>query len=105
MKNIAKVLTANRLADGNVVWYAHPAKWVGRVQDAYVVTTADTISVLETIAAETLSHGQYCDVVLIDVEETADGPRPLKLRERIRADGPTISLDFGSQTDRHLKVA
>jgi hypothetical protein len=36
-------------------------------------------------------------VTLIDVEETPSGPRPLKLRELIRARGPTIRLDLGKQ--------
>ena len=53
---------------------------------------------LEKVAAETLSQGQHCDVVLIDVEHTADGPRPVKLRERIRAEGPTIRFGHEAVT-------
>jgi hypothetical protein len=95
MKNISKVLTANRLSDGIAVWYSRSNKWVEHVGEAHAASTKEDIAALETIAANTLAKGQYCDVVLIDVEETADGPRPLKLRERIRADGPTITPDLG----------
>jgi hypothetical protein len=95
MKNISKVLTANRLSDGIAVWYSRSNRWVEQVGEAHTASTKEDIAALETIAANTLAKGQYCDVVLIDVEETADGPRPLKLRERIRADGPTITPDLG----------
>jgi Protein of unknown function (DUF2849) len=97
MKSVSKVLTANRLSDGIVVWYAQPQQWIELVEGAYAVSAKEDIAALETIAADTLSKGQYCDVVLIDVEETANGPRPLKLRERIRADGPTITPVYGNK--------
>ncbi len=95
MKNIVKVLTANRLSDGIAVWYADSNGWVEQIGRARAASTKEDISALEKIAAETLAQGQHCDVVLIDAEETADGPRPLKLRERIRAEGPTITPDLG----------
>jgi Protein of unknown function (DUF2849) len=105
MKNVSKVLTANRLSDGIVVWFARTNEWVEDISKADVVSDKEAIIWLEKVAADTLAKGQYCDVVLIDVEETNTGPRPVKLRERIRAEGPTIELDYGSQAGRYLKVA
>jgi Protein of unknown function (DUF2849) len=104
MKNVLKVLTANRLSDGIVVWYAYPGKWVEHMEHAFAVSAKDDIADLETIAADTTAKGQFCGVALIDAEATEHGPRPLKLRERIRADGPTITIDFGSQAERLSKV-
>lgn len=100
MKPILKVLTANRLADGIAVWYGKSQNWADYVEDALAAQTAEEIAAFEKLAAETLAAGQYCDVVLIDVEETAKGYRPLKLREIIRAEGPTIRLDLGKQAER-----
>ena len=100
MKTISKVLTANRLSDGIAVWYARSHQWVERIEDAYAVHAEEAIAALQEVAADTLAKGQHCDVVLIDVEDTAQGLRPLKLRERIRARGPTIHIDYGSQTKR-----
>lgn len=97
MKNVLKVLTANRLSDGIAVWYAHSKQWVESIEYAQAVSTPEGFAALEAAAAETNAKGQHCDVVLIDVEDTSFGPRPLKLRERIRADGPTISPDLGSK--------
>jgi Protein of unknown function (DUF2849) len=97
MKNAFKVLTANRLSDGIAVWYSRSNEWSENISKADAVFDKDAVIWLEKVAADTLAKGQHCDVVLIDVEETADGPRPLKLRERIRADGPTITPDYGNQ--------
>ena len=104
MKTISKVLTANRLSDGIAVWYARsqqfPHQWVERVEEASAVNGDEAITALQEVAADTLAKGQHCDVALVDVEDTANGLRPLKLRERIRAMGPTIQIDYGSQTNR-----
>jgi Protein of unknown function (DUF2849) len=105
MKSVIKVLTANRLSDGIAVWYAQTNGWVERVEDASAASTPEDIAALEAVAANSLKNGQHCDVVLIDVENTPQGPRPLKLRERIRADGPTIELDYGSLSHRYRQVA
>lgn len=97
LKTQLKVLTANRLSDGIAVWYGQTGAWVERVEDAYAVEAGDGVAILEKIAAGALSSGHYCDVVLIDVEDSVSGLRPVKLRERIRAQGPTVRLDLGKQ--------
>jgi hypothetical protein len=103
MKKISKVLTANRLSDGIVVWYSRTNEWVEKVNHADVVSDSEAFLWLEKVAAETLAKGQHCDVVLIDVENTATGPRPVKLRERIRAEGPTIR--FGNEAEKPAEAA
>jgi Protein of unknown function (DUF2849) len=105
MKSVLKVLTANRLSDGIAVWYAAPQKWVEDVTQAKQVSDKEGIAALEAVAAETIAKGQYCDVVFIDVEEADGSLRPVKLRERIRADGPTIRLDLGKQAERDVRAA
>ena len=97
MKTVLKILTANRLSDGIAVWYSGSPGWVEQVGKVRAASTKEDIGILEQIAKDTLAKGQHCDVVLIDVEETAEGPRPLKLRERIRAEGPTITPDLGTK--------
>jgi Protein of unknown function (DUF2849) len=98
MKTAAlKVLTANRLSDGIAVWYARSGQWVEHVEDAWGAAAPEAVSALEEIAADTLAKAQHCDVNLIDAEETESGLRPLRLRERIRAQGPTVRLDLGKQ--------
>lgn len=102
---VLKVLTANRLSDGIAVWYGRAHCWVGHVEEAQAAATPEAVAGLEEVAAAALAEGQHCDVVLIDVEETPAGLRPLKLRERIRAQGPTIRLDLGKQAERASRAA
>jgi hypothetical protein len=97
LKPQLKVLTANRLSDGVAVWYGQTSIWVERVEDAYAVEAGDAAAKLEQVAAAALSSGHYCDVVVIDVENSVSGLRPVKLRERIRAQGPTVRRDLGKQ--------
>jgi hypothetical protein len=87
----ATTITANRLSDGAVVFLANNAVWSEELSDALVLQS-------ETQAEEALQAAETRDSIAgivgpyaIDVEIlTADQtPRPLRLRERIRATGPT----------------
>jgi Protein of unknown function (DUF2849) len=106
-KTASKVLTANRLNDGISVWFTG-GDWSMNVNDALVAADAEAVATLDTVSAKALADGQYCDVVLIDVEQTPNGVQPSKLRERIRAFGPTITYDTGSfaaNCDTHSTAA
>jgi hypothetical protein len=92
-----KVLTANRLGDGIAVWLGRDRTWVEQVEDAWATSSPEDVATLEALAADVIKAERHNDVTLIDVEETPSGPRPLKLRELIRARGPTIRLDLGKQ--------
>jgi Protein of unknown function (DUF2849) len=100
-----KVLTANRLSDGIAVWLGRGRNWVEHVEEAWGAATPEAIAALEEIATDTLAKAQHCDVNLIDAEDLPSGLRPVKLRERIRAQGPTIRLDLGKQADREARAA
>jgi hypothetical protein len=102
---LLKVLTANRLSDGIAVWLGRSRLWVEHVEEAWGAATPESVQALEAIAAEAQAAAQHCDVNLIDAEETPQGLRPVKLRERIRAAGPTIRLDLGKQAERDARAA
>jgi hypothetical protein len=48
------------------------------------------IAKLEAIGKKAYANNEVLDVNLIEVEEIEGQIRPLRLRERIRAEGPTI---------------
>ena len=52
---------------------------------------------LEAIGKAAFANNEVVDVDLIDVELVDGAIRPLRLRERIRAAGPTNRLDLGKQ--------
>jgi Protein of unknown function (DUF2849). len=86
----SKVLTANRLIDGISVWMGANGEWVESLRDAFIARHDEAVAALESAGKQAQADNRVVDAVVIDVEETATGIRPLRLRERIRADGPTI---------------
>jgi len=85
-----KVLTANRLSDGVSVWLGANGQWVVSIKDAFLARHEDAVTAIEAAGKQALADNRVVDVNVIDVEETPAGPRPFRLRERIRAEGPTI---------------
>jgi len=94
------VVTANRLADGAVIYRTADGAWANELAAAAVVTTSD--------AATALLAGARADLRIVDCYvapvQLADGkPRPGNLRERIRAAGPTIRLPIHAEaSDLHV---
>ncbi|MCO6185894.1 DUF2849 domain-containing protein [Rhizobium sp. L1K21] len=86
----AKVLTANRLTDGIAVWWSAKGEWQTVLQGALVANDDEAAAALEAIGKRDLAANLVVDVALIDVNVVDGVLKPLRLRERIRADGPTI---------------
>lgn len=91
-----KALTANRLLDGEVVFWS-AGQWVERFADAELFADEDA-------ATEAEAHGKnqptvVVDVYLIDLVEAEGIWAPLSYRERIRALGPTNHLAHGKQAE------
>ncbi|MEP9366572.1 DUF2849 domain-containing protein [Xanthobacter sp. VNH20] len=86
------VVTANRLSDGVSVWLTPTYEWSERIADAAVATTSEQALDLLNRANgdENRAVGAYAAAAVLG----ADGkPAPANLRERIRVNGPTVSLD------------
>jgi hypothetical protein len=94
-----KVLTANRLSDGIAVWLGADGAWIETLDDAFVARHDEALSGLEDAERVARFDNQVVDVAVIDVEEKDGHLRPTRLRERIRAAGPTIRTDLGKQAD------
>ncbi|WP_051881480.1 DUF2849 domain-containing protein [Parvularcula oceani] len=94
-----KILTANRLRDGVVIYRMGDGSWTEDISRAQVVEGEDAIGALAMAQAdESESVGAY----LMDVETTG-GTHPSgrgRLREEIREAGPTIHPQFGRQAER-----
>ncbi len=87
-------LTANRLIDGEVVFWAQ-GRWVEQFGEAEVFD-ADTPAG-EAEAAAKSQPNVVVEPYLIEVAEAGDGVAPVAYRERLRALGPTNTPDHGKQ--------
>jgi hypothetical protein len=86
----SQVLTANRLTDGIAVWYDKAGNWNEWIGRSEVALTKEDAERLEAIGKKAYANNEVLDVNLVEVEEIEGQIRPLRLRERIRAEGPTI---------------
>jgi hypothetical protein len=88
-----KVLTANRLSDGISVWLDASGIWNEQLQAAFVARHKEAVDALE--GKQAFADNKVVDVNVVDVEEIDGVLRPLRMRERIRAAGPTIPYAAG----------
>lgn len=96
-----KILTANRLTDGEAVWLAADHSWANAIEAAEIARDAATVEKLERAGRAALCKNEVVDVNLIDVEIVEGRVLPTRLRERIRAEGPSFRLDLGKQAREH----
>lgn len=90
-----KVLTANRLSDGISVWLDAGGQWTERLQDALVARHPEAVAALEAIGKRDFAENKVLELAVVDVHEVNGEIRPLRLRERIRAAGPSIDYAPG----------
>ncbi len=94
-----KVLTANRLSDGIAVWLGANGQWLENIDNALIARHEAAADALDEAGKSAFNANVVVDIALIDVDEQDGEIYPIRLRERIRATGPTIRLDLGKQAD------
>jgi hypothetical protein len=91
-----KVLTANILTDGVVVYLAAAGAWTERLAEARFLTDESEQTRLLQVAEQDVARRIIVDPYLMDAADGPDGPAPVSQRERIRATGPTIPTHFNT---------
>jgi hypothetical protein len=84
------VATANDLRSGAVVFLAAAATWTGDIAQAVVADDPHAAAALLDAAQRDHLACRVVEPVLIEIRRVAGRIEPASLRERIRADGPTI---------------
>jgi sulfite reductase (NADPH) hemoprotein beta-component len=85
----ASLVTANQLRDGSVVWLGVAGHWTPRLAEAAVFAPAELPAALAAAAraeAARLVVGAYA----VEAEVKGGLAVPTRLRERLRANGPSI---------------
>ena len=91
-----KIATGNRLRDG-VVIYFDGKDWTTEVDQARVASTADEEAALKATLDGAVKNNFLIDAAVIDV--AVGGAKPARLREKIRAVGPTVRPDLARRSD------
>ena len=88
-----KAIVANRLIDGEVVYWNHGA-WKSRFGEAELFTDDDEA---EAHLAQANKPLAVVDCYLIEVADEGEGPVPTAFRERVKATGPQNHPQHGKQ--------
>lgn len=92
-----KVVTANRLLDGEVVWLGTDGSWVEDLSRAKLLETKDDLAAAMAKAEQFVADREVVEAYDVDVVLENGCITPQRLRERIRAAGPTILPELGKQ--------
>ncbi|MGH9677167.1 MAG: DUF2849 domain-containing protein [Candidatus Acidiferrum sp.] len=89
---MSRVISANRLADGIVVYAGRDGAWAERLSHAKVFATKAEAEAGLLVALNDAKRNLVVEPVLVEVAEDLSGLRAITLREAIRALGPTIDF-------------
>lgn len=93
-----KVLTANRVSDGDVVFFTSDDGWSLKISDAFCARDETALEVLEEQVRLSEAGTEVTDAYLFDADVIDGVLRPRHIRERIRTLGPTVRADLGKQS-------
>ena len=87
-----KVISANRLANGSVVYAGRDGSWSERLSHAKIFATKAEAEAGLLVAQNDAKRNLVVEPVVVEVTEDASGLCAVTLRESIRARGPTIDF-------------
>ena len=99
-----QILTANLLSDGLVVFLSKSGAWASSLENALLAHSDDDVLQLEARGGQAAKSNLVVDPYLIEVEKTGAALAPVEMRERMRARGPGVNLEFNSRTNGHALI-
>lgn len=91
---MSQALTASRLVDGIVVFVGAEGGWTERLDRARLFDSKEDTAAGLDAAKQDEAGNLVVDIYAIDISTKGGGPVPTKLREAIRARGPTVHPAF-----------
>jgi hypothetical protein len=91
-----KVVTANHLLEGDVVYLTSDDQWSRRLQEAEILTDEADAQIRLIDASARID--EVVGVYLADVSPGKSGPEPTHFREAFRAKGPS-NYPHGKQSE------
>lgn len=94
-----KIVTANDLLCGDVVYLSSDGSWVRRHEDAELLL--DAAQAATRLAYAEQQHARIIGAYLADARAQTSGPAPVHFREKFRARGPS-NLPHGKQSEQEI---
>ncbi len=90
----AQLLTANDLHSGGVVFLTTKASWSPYISMAWVADSSESSEMLAALGQLAVDNNQVVGSFLIEVNMKDRVPRPVRYREQLRINGPSVKLEF-----------
>ena len=97
-----KILTANDLLSGGVVYLTSQNNWSPFISQAHASDNASTIERLEASGLRAENEQIIVGSFLIAVTIENGIPRPTRFRERLRVNGPSVRNEFSKPTFKEV---
>ena len=94
-----QIVIANDLRSGAVVYLTKDGRWSPSPDTAALADSDGSAAALLARAERDVESCLVVGAELIDVEAGGDHIQPVRLREVIRAKGPTVRTDLGYQAE------
>ena len=92
-----KIVTGHDLRTGEVLYLTSAYAWSTRIEDGAVFSDDDSDAALERAKSAPTS---VTNVYLVEADGPGAPSARVRLRETIRARGPTVRPDLGKQAER-----
>lgn len=86
-----KAITANHLTGGHAVFYSGENGWSRDIVGAELFSDKEALVAALALAAKDEKSGDIIGAYEIDVNVEDGRPVPVKLRERLRVEGPSVA--------------
>lgn len=96
-----KIVTANRLREGDVVYLTDTGKWSAYLNESRASRDPAAIDAMLAEAAADVAARKIVAPYAMEVIEVDGILQPLSAREIIRAAGPTVRADYRPDNGRH----
>ena len=92
-----QIVIANRLTDGIVVFLGRDRRWVTYLKDCPPAESPEEAEALLAIGVEAETTQEIVGPELIEVQDQNGTLIPVKMRQAMRARGPSTRTDLGKQ--------
>ena len=98
-----QMIIASRLTDGRVVFADEVGQWADSIADGLVLDSEEEASKRLADAEQSVRENEVVDPYVIDVLVEDGRRRPARVREAIRAFGPSVRTDLEDIPKWHAK--
>lgn len=97
-----KILTANDLHSGGVIFATSEGNWSSFITQAQLSSDSQTEETLVSMGNQSVEAQTIVDPFLIDINIINGVPVPKRYREQLRVSGPSVRTDFSKPALREV---